>query len=162
MLSNSWYVLQTLRSKERAARARLEDEGITTYLPMLRQWPRPTVGSEVSPMFPGYVFVRAGVEHFHRIGRTPGVRGFVVFGGEPAWLDDSVIAFLRSRESTDGVIRSDPLPPGAEVVITEGPLRGMIAVLEQRLSARQRVLVLLEILQRQARVEMPERWVRLA
>ena len=44
----------------------------------------------------------------------------------------------------------------------DGPLRGMAAILERRLNGRQRVLVLLEILQREARVEMPERWVRQA
>jgi hypothetical protein len=55
-----------------------------------------------------------------------------------------------------------PRPAGAEVVVTEGPLRGLVAVVERRLTARQRVLLLLEILQRQTRVEMPERWVRQA
>jgi hypothetical protein len=36
------------------------------------------------------------------------------------------------------------------------------AILEQRLSGRERVLVLLDVLQRQTRVELPETWVRLA
>lgn len=157
-----WRVVQTLRHKERAAQASLERACIETYLPLLQQWPRPVVGAEVGPMFPSYVFVRATLGDFHRVSRTAGVRGFVRFGGEPAELDESVVAFLRSREGPDGIVRSDPLPSGSEVVITAGPLRGLLAVLERRLSGRERVLVLLEILQRQTRVEMPERWVRLA
>jgi transcription antitermination factor NusG len=60
------------------------------------------------------------------------------------------------------VISAEPLPLGSEVVITDGPLRGFIAVVERRLSARQRVLLLLDILQRQTRVELPERWIRQA
>jgi transcription antitermination factor NusG len=161
-MSERWYVIQTQRHKERAAQARLEQEGLATYLPLLRQWPRPAVGSEIGPMFPCYVFVTTAPTRFHRIARTPGVHGLVLFGGEPAELDGSVIGFLRSREGEDGVIRSDPLPAGCEVMITEGPLRGLFAVLEQRLTGRQRVLVLLDILQRRTRVEVPERWVKLA
>jgi transcription antitermination factor NusG len=62
-----------------------------------------------------------------------------------------------------GAAKDEPsLPAGAEVLITDGPLRGLVAVVERRLTARQRVLLLLDILQRQTRVEMPERWVRQA
>src|SRR5262249_31093475 len=142
--------------------ARLEQDGFSAYLPLLRQWPPPAVGSEVGAMFPGYVFVRAAAGTFHRVNRTAGVRGFVTFGGEPAHLDESVVDFLRAQEGPDGVTRAVPPAPGREVLITDGPLRGLVAILEQRLTGRQRVLVLLEMLQRQTRVEMPERWVRLA
>jgi len=48
------------------------------------------------------------------------------------------------------------------VRVTDGPWRGLVAILDRRVSARERVLVLLDILQRQTRVEMPETWVRLA
>jgi transcription antitermination factor NusG len=158
-----WRVVQTQRHKERVAGARLAQCGLENYVPLLRQWPRPVVGSEVGPMFPGYIFVRSATEDFHRVMRTPGVRAFVAFrDGDPASLDDSVIAFLRSREQADGVISAEPLPSGSAIAITDGPLRGVVAVLERRLTGRQRVLVLLEILQRETRVELPDRWVRLA
>jgi transcription antitermination factor NusG len=112
-------------------------------------------------MFPSYVFVRATMpDDFYRVTRTVGVHGFVAFGGAPVPLEDPVIAFFRSREGANGIIRSDPLPPGREVQITTGPLRGLVAVVEERLTGRQRVRVLLEILQRQTPVELPERWVR--
>jgi len=158
----SWYVVHTQRHKERAAQVSIEQDGLLTYLPLLRQWPRPAVGAEVGPMFPSYVFVRAAATDFHRIDHTAGVHGLVTFGGEPATLDDSVVMFLREREGPDGTIVSEPLPAGCAVRIMDGPLRGMAAILERRLSSKQRVLVLLEILQREARVEMPERWVRQA
>jgi transcriptional antiterminator RfaH len=158
----TWRVVETKRHKERATQAALEQIGVRTYLPLLHQWPRPIVGSEIGPMFPGYVFAHATAGDFHRVGRTAGVRGFVTFGGVPACLDDGAVEFLRHREGPDGIISADPLPAGAEVLITDGPLRGLVAVVERRLTARQRVLLLLDILQRQTRVEMPERWVRQA
>ena len=46
--------------------------------------------------------------------------------------------------------------------IVEGPLRGLSAVIQGRTTARQRVLVLLDLLQRPTRVELPDRWLRLA
>ncbi len=106
--------------------------------------------------------LRARRARFHQIIRTPGVVDLVVFGGEPARLDDGVIDFLRSREEPDGIINACPLPSGSAVRITDGPWRGLVAILERRVSARERVLVLLDILQRQTLVEMPETWVRLA
>ena len=158
---DAWRVVTAHRHREAVARVRLVQQGLETYLPLLRRWPRPPVGSDVGPLFPGYVFVRAARARFHQIIRTPGVVDLVVFGGEPARLDDGVIDFLRSREEPDGIIEARPLPSGSAVRVTDGPWRGLVAVLERRLSARERVLVLLNILQRQTRVEMPETWVRL-
>ena len=158
----SWRVVQTKRYKERAAQRYLSELGLVTYLPLLLQWPRPAVGAEVGPMFPCYLFLSVAARDVCRVGRTAGVRGFVNFGGEPALLDEAAIEFLRAREGLDGIIRANPLPPGAQVMIGDGPFRGLVAVIERRLTARQRVLVLLEILQRQTRVEIPEKWVRQA
>ena len=159
--SETWRVVTARRYHEAVARVRLAAQGLETYLPLLRRWPRPAVGSDVGPLFPGYVFVRAERAHFHRIARTPGVGGLVVLGGEPARLDDAVIDFLRSREEQDGIITACVPPSGSLVRITDGPWRGLAAILERRVSARERVLVLLDLLQRQTRVEMPETWVRL-
>lgn len=155
-----WWVVRTQRHREAIACAHAARAGLAAYLPMIRQWPRPAVGSEVGPLFPGYVFISASLERRHRIERTPGVRALVTFGGEPASLDDRVIAFLRMREDVDGVVRSVPLATGATLEIVDGPMRGIEAVFEQRLTGRQRVLVLVEILQRQTRVELPEAWIR--
>ena len=78
------------------------------------------------------------------------------FGGEPARLDEAAIDFLHSREEPDGVIHARPLPSGSSSRITDGSWR---AIVERRVSARGRVLVLLDIPQRQTRVQMPETWV---
>ena len=159
---DTWHVVTAHRHREAVVSAQLAELGFETYLPLLRQWPRPAVGSEVGPLFPGYVFVRASQPHLHRIARTPGVSGLVAFGGEPARLDDAAIDFLHGREEGDGIINARPLSPGSAVRIADGPWQGLVAILERRLSGRERVLVLLDVLQRQTRVELPETWVRLA
>lgn len=161
-MPTAWYVVETQRHREPVARAVLAERGIPTYLPFVVQWPRPAVGAAVAPMFPGYLFVRAALDqHAHRILRTNGVKAFVCVGGEPALVSDEVIGFLRQREGPDGLIRCDErTPDGAPVRIVRGPFRGLTAVVTERLPARERVRVLMELLQRQTTVELPEKWVR--
>ena len=158
----AWYVIATKRHRESVARSQLRQRGVASYLPRVIQWPRPIVGSDIGPMFPGYLFVRATLpDQFYMVTWTPGVKGFVTFGEEPVPIDASVVEFLRGREGPDGIIRcGEPLPARTEVRIVRGPLQGLTAVVEQRMAARERVRVLMTILQRETRVELPERWVR--
>lgn len=159
--SGAWYVLQTKRHRERLAQCHLQEHGVVSYLPQIVQWPRPAVGSAVAPMFPGYIFVRANLEQaFTRIRWTPGVRSFVTVGGVPAVVDGNIIEFLQGREGHDGLIRcSLRIREGSEVRIVRGPFRGLTAVVDRLLPARDRVQVLMDLLQRSTRVELPERWV---
>jgi hypothetical protein len=157
-----WLVVQSKRHKERAVQANLARDGMATYLPLLRQWPRPAVGGDVGPMFPGYVFCRPAPSQLGLVARCIGALRLVTFGDGPARVGAEVIAYLRARAGADGVIEVIPVVAGRQVTITDGPLRGLAAVVERRLTARQRVLVLLDLLHRQTRVELPERWLRLA
>jgi transcriptional antiterminator RfaH len=160
----SWYVLETKRHRETVAQAFLAQRGITSYLPRIAQWPRPAIGGEIVPMFPGYLFVHTFLpdEHY-RVVWTPGVKAFLTAGGAPVPVAESIIDFLRDREGLDGVIRCGTgVTDASEVRIVNGPFRGLTAVVEQRLPARERVRVLMHMLQRETRVELPEKWVRLA
>jgi transcription antitermination factor NusG len=146
------------------AKAVLAEREVLSYLPMIEQWPRPVVGTAIAPMFPGYLFVQVRLTNdFTRIARTPGVKEFVRFGADPPTVDENVIGFLRSRESPDGVIREERGPKRkSRVLIVHGPFRGLTALVEERLPARERICVLMQLLQRETRVELPERWVRMA
>lgn len=155
-------VVRTRRHRERLVLAALVREGISVYVPMIHQWPRPAVGSDVVPMFPGYVFCRPSPEQMRAVATTVGVAGFLTFGDGPAHVRPEVVGYLRSRAGADGVITIEPELTGREVTITEGPLRGLHAIIERRMTARQRVLVLLDLLHRPTRVELPDRWLRLA
>lgn len=158
----AWYVVETKRYREQVAGAFLAQRGIPSYLPRIAQWPRPAVGSEVAPLFPGYLFVRISLEqHYQQVTRMIGVKAFVSFGGAPVPLKDDAIEMLRRREGPDGLIRYNPgRELSCEVRVVEGPFRGFTAVVEKHLPARDRVRVLMHVLQRQAAVELPQRWVR--
>jgi transcription termination factor NusG len=163
-VNTGWYVVQTKRYREQVAQRFLDYRGVVSYLPRIVQWPPPAVGGEVAPMFPGYLFVHAAWEDdFQRIASTPGIKSFVSFGEQPPALDTAVIEFLRGREGPDGLIRcGSSLEDHCQVEIINGPFRGLTAVLQEALPARERVRVLLQILQRETRVEIPAKWVRRA
>lgn len=162
MGGEAWYVIETKRYREQVASAFLGQQGIRSYLPRIAQWPRPAVGSDVAPLFPGYLFVRLQLEQdFLRVTRMIGVKTFVTFGGAPVPLREDAIELLRSREGADGLIRCAATSLGhGEVRVVDGPFRGLTAVLDQRMGPRDRVRVLLHVLQRQTTVELPQRWVR--
>ena len=160
----AWYVLRTQPHRERVAEQFLAERNVASYLPRMAPWSGPVLGAAIRPMFPGYLFVFTVLaDAAVRIMRTPGVKEFVRFGGEPASVDETVIAFLRAREGPDGLIRCDHgVRKDSEVRIVQGPFRGLRAIVEERLPTRQRIRVLMDILQRTTRVELPERWVRQA
>ncbi len=160
----AWYVVQTNRYREQVARMFLAQRGVMSYLPQIVQWPPPAVGSEVAPMFPGYLFVHTTLtDTAYQIATTPGVKSFVSFGDHAAAVDAAVIEILRSREGPDGLIRcGTSLPENCRVEIVGGPFRGLTAVLQQQLRAHERVRVLIDILQRQTPVELPGKWVKRA
>lgn len=161
MSASAWYVVETKRHREQVAGAFLTQHGIATYLPRIAQWPRPAVGADVAPLFPGYLFVRVSLERqYQRVTRMVGVKTFVSFGGLPVPLTDDAIDVLRRREGPDGLIRCAAGAAATEVKVVDGPFRGLTAVVEQRLAPRDRIRVLMHMLQRQASVELPERWVR--
>lgn len=155
-----WFVVSTKRFGLRSACTQLGHRGVGTYLPMIVEWPRPAVGGAVHPMFPGYLFVHATLPRdFWAVAWAPGVKGFVSFGGEPSQVDDSIVGSLRHAEGVDGLIHWGCPRENRGVRITDGPFRDLAAVLERRLPARERVVVLLEILHRTTRVELPEKFI---
>src|SRR5262249_54295885 len=151
-------VVQTKRNKERAVHAILAREGVPTYLPLLRQWPRPAVGRDVGPMFPGYVFCQPDPIHLRGLASCSGALRFVAFGDTPALVASEVIAYLRGRAGADGVIEVNPVVAGRPVTITSGPLRGLEAVIERRLRARRRVRSCLAQRLPRAGGELPNGW----
>jgi transcription antitermination factor NusG len=120
------------------------------------------VGDDVGPTIPGFPRVCIEPLDVPAVDRTPGVRGFVTLAGAPARLDDAAAGLFRRREGPDGVVRVDAQSSGSEVVITDGPRRGFVAMVGHRRTARRRVLTLLDTLRLQTRVESLGQWIRQA
>jgi len=96
-------------------------------------------------------------EQYWDVAWTPGVRKFIGFGALPCPVDDAVIDFLRARVGQEGILRPQAVFKQGDVVrITHGPFEGLIGIIEHPVCGRGRVRVLMELLRRQTRVEVPQ------
>lgn len=152
-----WYAVHTKARNERLAVEHLERQGYRTHLPLIRaaRHRRGRWQGTVEPLFPGYVFVRLDLrsDNSAPIRSTRGVIGLVRFGGEPLPVPH---AFMRVLHAARGDA-NDPIDPdhllraGDRVTLVEGPMTGLMAIVEAK-SGRDRVLLLLELLGRQNRI----------
>jgi transcriptional antiterminator RfaH len=155
----AWYVVHTKVRKEQYAEWQLSRRGVVTFLPWIMRPSRVTLDDVVQPLFPGYLFARVNLAmQYWDVVWAPGVHRLVGFGDSPSYLDDGVVDFLRQRAGHDGVVRMFPVfREGDRVRIKQGPLAGLVGIIEKPCSGRGRVRVLMELLRRQTRVEVPER-----
>ncbi|MEP6811104.1 MAG: transcription termination/antitermination NusG family protein, partial [Chthoniobacterales bacterium] len=107
-------------------------------------------------LFPGYVFARFSYFQKHRQVRAlTGVSTIVRFGDQPASLADEAMSALREAIGPSGIVEIAGVAEAAsEVLIVEGPLRGLQVLVTRVLPARQRVAVLLEFLGATREVEI--------
>lgn len=157
--SRNWFVVSTKVRRESFAREQLSMRGVETFLPRIVEPSSRVRGKmSVAPVFPGYLFLNIDLEQqYFDVVWTPGVRKFVAFGALPSPVDEQVIEFLRVRMGEEGVLRFERVfRPGERVSIRSGPFEGLVGIIERPVSARGRVRVLMELLRRQTRVEVPQ------
>jgi transcriptional antiterminator RfaH len=105
------------------------------------------------PLFPGYLFVWV-VRGWWDARWSPGVVRLIMDGLLPARVPDAVISGIRSRERRGFVeLPKLRLEPGMRVKVLQGPLHDQIGLLAA-LRPHERVLVLLQLLGGQQRVEL--------
>lgn len=160
----SWYVAQLKPAGLHSAVINLRRQGIEIFSPMLtrEKLVRGKVTSAVVPLFPGYIFVTIKAEEeYRRINSTLGIRRLVSNAAGPAMYSPRGLPFgfiegLQAGCDADGVLRKrDSMSPGDRVLVIGGPFSGLIAELLAKPSAG-RVQVLLDLLGRHVRSEIPE------
>ena len=159
--TRKWYVVYSKPQKEEFAEFCLRHRGLEVFLPRLLFPESLRKRRRLVPLFPNYLFTWiSDPEQYHCVLWTPGVRRFVSFNGTPAPVDESVVTFLKQQATEKGVIgaRSN-LRVGQEVQITSGPFDGLVGVIENPPDAKGRVKVLMRLLSREIRVEVPVRFV---
>lgn len=161
----AWFCVYTKAQREPYAEEHLRRQGFDVYFPRLRvkRLSRGKVEPVIRPMFPGYLFARFRYdEAFRPVTYTRGVRRVVSFGDQPTPVDDRIISEIRGHEDEYGVVHIQPraIRPGAPVLITEGPFRGLDAVFEMELPDHERVVILLSEIALRARMEVDRNWIR--
>jgi transcription elongation factor/antiterminator RfaH len=156
-----WFVVRTKVRREQYAEWQLARRGVRTFLPLICQPARTGIHPIVAPLFPGYLLVRIDLQvQYFNIVWTPGVSKFVAFGSAPCALEDSVVEYLQARAGSDGIIRAFPIfREGDRVRVKYGPFAGLEGIIESQASGRGRVRILMELLRRQTRVELPQQFL---
>jgi len=156
-----WYLVHTKPLGEADARSNLERQGYEIYFPRLLQTVRRRQRwcEQIAPLFPRYLFLNLdeGRQSLKPAHSTLGVATIVRFGSRYATVPDSIVAQLQMRaDGESGLHRlagHSSLSPGTSVRVVEGPLEGVEGVFECETGSH-RVLILLNLLGHQARVQM--------
>jgi transcription elongation factor/antiterminator RfaH len=158
---SQWFVVRTKARREAYAEWQLARRGVETFLPRICEPARAGIHAVTAPLFPCYLLVRIDLEsQYFDVVWTPGVNKFVAFGDTPSALDDTVVEYLRARADSDGIIRAFPVfRKGDRVRVKYGPFSGIEGIIESPVSGRGRVQILMELLRRQTRVELPLEFV---
>lgn len=128
-----WYVAYVRSRSEKKVAERLEKNGITCYLPLIksaRQWSdRKKIVS--IPMFSGYIFVHCLEEQLTNVRMVSGVANFIYREGKPARMPESDISTIKSLLNAEFYteVHPDSFAIGTQVKINFGPMAGTIGEL---------------------------------
>lgn len=155
-VAGDWHALYTRHQHEKAVARALSYKGHEVFLPLVsatRHWQDRTKQLWL-PLFPCYVFVRAGFERQIQILSTPGMISVVAWGGRPALIPKGQIDAVR--QMIEGTFQVEPcsfLQNGTRVKVVAGPLRGIEGILVRKKDLY-RLVVSVELLGRSAAVEI--------
>ncbi len=156
--SKRWIVVNTHPHKENLALRNLTQQQFLPYCPLIRKRIRHARRSQdvLRPLFPGYVFVQVDqdLRRWQPILSTIGVRTLVRFGERLSFLDDGFVRCLRAREIDGAIVRPQhAFASGQEVRVSGGAFDGLVATIVT-MDERDRLVVLMDILNRSVRVKV--------
>ena len=137
----NWYVINTKPKKEYQVERLFTEGGIEIYNPKYQ------IEDRIKPFFPGYEFIYFDYPAQYRLVKyTRGVKRVVGVKEIPVPIPDGIIQAIKSRE-VNGLIEIEKYGEkpevGDEIEVVEGPLKGLRGVFQKELTAKERVLILL-------------------
>lgn len=156
-----WCAVNTKPQKEEYAAKQLEMKGLKIFLPRIEVTrKRGTKKMQLlDPLFPGYLFVRLAQapKYVSQVNWTPGVRRLLCCGETPVPVPDEAINLIQQRlnlrtQATSQV--EHEFAPGTQVCIINGPLAGLLGVVDKPMTGKGRVRVLLQFLRQVTPVEL--------
>lgn len=152
-----WYLLQCKVRQDERAEENLVRQGYECLRPTLSR-ERVIRGKRqrvVESLFPGYLFIRVAVgANWGPLRSTRGVLRVVGFGEGALPIDVEVIAQLKQR--VEQVSSPPVLIPGETVHIVSGPFAELDAIF-CAMDGDERVVLLLNLLQREQKIRVPLR-----
>lgn len=154
--SKAWYLIQCKSRQDERAEENLLRQGYACYRPKYRRQRliRGRRQTLEESLFRGYLFIQLSMEeNWAPLRSTRGLLRVVGFGGKPLAIDERVIHQLQQHACSVGVGQSF-LSPGEKVRIAGGPLAEIEAIFLS-MDGDERVVLLLNFLQREQKIHMP-------
>ncbi|TDO16482.1 MULTISPECIES: transcription/translation regulatory transformer protein RfaH [Halomonas] len=155
-----WYVTQCKGGESFRAAEHLANQGYELFHPVLeiQKQRRGKLVWVSEPLFPYYLFIRLDrlTSNWRPIRSTRGVLKIVTFGLElPVPVSDELVETLLTHGSgKEDATANLYFRAGEAVEITEGPFKDLEAVFANH-KGEERAIVLLNMLHKQQRLEMP-------
>jgi len=149
----NWYCLHTKPLKEGQVALHCQEKlGLEVYFPRIRSYRsvRRQRKLVTRPLFPRYIFCRFDLAvHYRAVRYAPEIIDLVHSGPFPSLVEDQLIDQLKdwATESTDLLTLRPPFYPGETVELVEGPMQGLSARILNICNDRDRVAILLSILE---------------
>jgi transcriptional antiterminator RfaH len=156
----NWYCLYTKAKQEEVVTFKLlKHADIQVFNPKLKlkKFVRGSLKEVIEELFPCYIFSRFDpYQYYHMIKYTRGVKRIVGNKeGYPFIIDQGLVEGLQQRMRDGCVLLETPdLLPGEPVLIREGPFKGLEGILVKEMKASDRVLVLLNTIHYNAKVQV--------
>ena len=137
----NWYVINTKPKKEFHVEKLFTEGGIKIYNPKY------LYENKIKPFLSGYEFIYFDFPaQYQLVKYTRGVKRVVGNRELPTPILEEVILEIKSRE-VNGLIEIDKYGEepevGDEIEVMEGPLKGLRGIFKKQLTAKERVLILL-------------------
>jgi len=149
----SWYAIRSKPNKEDFLAGQLEAYGIEVFCPRIFVKTVNPRARKVRAYFPSYLFAHVDLEKVNSstLRWMPGAVSLISFDGQPAPVPDLLIAAIERQVQFINASQKqfmDDLKPGDPVLVQDGPFAGYEAIFDGRISGRDRVRVLLNLLQK--------------
>ncbi len=139
----AWWALYTRHQHEKVVAEMLSVKGFEVFLPLyesIRRW-KDRQKVLALPLFPGYVFVRGGLDRRLQVVTTPGVHMILYRGDQVAVVPSAEIEAIQ--RAVAGHYRIEPHPflrCGMRVRVTRGALEGVHGILVRKKNLSRLVL----------------------
>lgn len=126
----SWYAVYTKPNRESKIMAMLTEQKVECYLPLrktLRQWSDRKKWID-EPLFRCYLFVRVSYIEYFTVLDSPGIVGYVSFGGKAQTIPESQIQSIKTlvaNVENEFILTHDRIAKGALAEVLSGPLKGV-------------------------------------
>ncbi len=161
--TSDWAVVNTHPNREHIAVENLQRQEFRAYCPMVKRQRRHgrRIADVLRPLFPSYLFVQVkpNAQRWSPMLSTLGVRTVVRSGDRLSLIEDAFVQGLKARE-VDGVVAqpASPYRVGEEVCIAGGAFNGLVATIID-MDERDRLTVLMDLLNRSVKVKIEERQI---